>query len=203
LLSARKREYLNAIELTGQTLVQIHVFHLLRSDLEDNEDAGPIQREQRSYRLKLTLRLRHDRYNEGKSLKSSDVLMEQPVEIQVIPHETIDKAKVRFRWPNMVQVRPNNPGWTYADMEGGAHIIPIPVGHARETWGPRARLRLTLTGWNENAEDSAPLQEIVIHPGQGEIIQNAAANVAETALEEAAELVEESVGADEPVPAGR
>jgi hypothetical protein len=73
--------------------------------------------------------------------------MEQPVEIQVTPREGgAADAEVRYRCPNLGQP------WQIATREGSAHVIPIPPGRSVETWGERARLYLTFTGWSLEAE---------------------------------------------------
>jgi hypothetical protein len=89
-LSSRKAEHLNALELGGQARARLHVFHLMESDLEEEEDEekDPLTGEfRRSFRLQLRLRLRHDHYDAAEALTISDLLMEQPVEIRVTPRE--------------------------------------------------------------------------------------------------------------------
>jgi hypothetical protein len=149
-LSSRKAEHLNALELGGQARARLHVFHLMESDLEEEEDEekDPLTGKfRKSFRIQLRLRLRHDQYDAAEVLTLSDLLMEQPVEIQVTPREAgAADAEVHYRWPNMG--RP----WQIATREGPAHVIPIPPGRSLETWGERARLYLTFTGWNLEAE---------------------------------------------------
>jgi hypothetical protein len=161
LLSSRKAEHLNAFELTGDGAC-IHVFHLLASDLEidDEPDRETIPRGgPSSFRLKLSLRLRHDRYDgEQESLTFSDLLMEQPVEIRINPHE--EPAEVSYRWPNTMGWPTEGIVWQRAEREGSPYVIPIPPGRSEETWGRGARLYLTMNRWNEGEEDSL-LKEFV------------------------------------------
>jgi pimeloyl-ACP methyl ester carboxylesterase len=149
-LSSRKAEHLNALELGGQARARLHVFHLMESDLEEEEDEekDPLAgRRRRSFRIQLRLRLRHDQYDAAEALTLSDLLMEQPVEIQVTPREAgAADAEVRYRWSNL-----DRP-WQIATREGPAYVIPIPPGRSVETWGERARLYLTFTSWNSEAE---------------------------------------------------
>lgn len=144
-LSSRKAEHLNALELGGQARARLHVFHLMESDLENEED--PSEKDRRSFRIQLTLRLRHDRYNAAEKLTLSDLLMEQPVEIRVTPREAeAMDPEVRYRWPNLQRL------WQTAYRDGPAHVIPIPPGRSVETWGAGARLYLTFTSWNPEPE---------------------------------------------------
>jgi pimeloyl-ACP methyl ester carboxylesterase len=149
-LSSRKAEHLNALELGGQARARLHVFHLMESDLEEEEDEeeDPLTGEFRwSFRIQLRLRLRHDQYDAAEALTLSDLLMEQPVEIRVTPREAgAADAEVRYRWSNL-----DRP-WQIATREGPARVIPIPLGRSVATWGKQARLYLTLTGWNPEAE---------------------------------------------------
>lgn len=141
-LSLRKTEHLNAIDLKGLGSARLHVFHLSQSDLEEEEE-----NRNSSFRIHLTLRLRHDRYDAAEVLTLSDLLMEQPVEIRVTPSnpEATD-IEVNFRWPN------KEAKWETAKLRGTAYLIPIPVGRSAETWGDGAQLRLEFTGWNLDAE---------------------------------------------------
>jgi pimeloyl-ACP methyl ester carboxylesterase len=148
-LSSRKAEHLNALDLGGQR-ARLHVFHLMESDLEEEEDEkkDPLTGEfRRSFRIQLRLRLRHDQYDAAETLTLSDLLMEQPVEIRVRSQEAgAADPEVRYRWPNL------GVPWQIAAREGPARVIPIPPGRSVETWGERARLYLTFTGWNLEAE---------------------------------------------------
>jgi pimeloyl-ACP methyl ester carboxylesterase len=150
LLSSRKAEHLNALDLGGKIQPRLHVFHLMASDLEKEEDKEKDPRTGQvrwSFRIQLRLRLRHDQYDATEALTLSDLLMEQPVEIRVTPQQagTAD-PEVRYRWPN--QVLP----WKVAGREGPAYVIQIPPGRSSETWGAGARLHLVLTGWNLESE---------------------------------------------------
>jgi hypothetical protein len=149
-LSSRKAEHLNALELGGRARARLHVFHLMESDLEEEEyeENDPLPGElRRSFRIQLRLRLRHDQYDAAETLTLSDLLMEQPVEILVTPREAgTGDAEVRYRWANL-----HRP-WQSTTREGPAYVIPIPPGRSVETWGERARLYLTFTGWNSEAE---------------------------------------------------
>jgi pimeloyl-ACP methyl ester carboxylesterase len=153
-LSSRKAEHLNALELGGQARARLHVFHLMESDLEEEEERDPITGEVwMSFRIKLTLRLRHDQYDADEALTLSDVLMEQPVEVRVTPQKAgAADPEVRYRWPNTMRWPEEDLRWQVAIREGLSHVIPIPPGRSVETWGERARLYLTFTGWNQEAE---------------------------------------------------
>lgn len=152
-LSSRKAEHLNALELGGQAQARLHVFHLMESDLEaeEDEERDPLTGKfRRSFRIQLRLRLRHDQYDAAETLTLSDLLMEQPVEIRVRPREAgAADPEVRYRWPNLG--RP----WQIATLVAPAHVIKIPEGRSVESWGKPARLLLTFTGWNPEAEESA------------------------------------------------
>src|ERR1035437_1778489 len=144
-LSSRKAEHLNALELGGQARARLHVFHLMESDLEEEEDEeeDPLTGEFRwSFRIQLRLRLRHDQYDAAEALTLSDLLMEQPVEIRVTPREAgAADAEVRYRWSNL-----DRP-WQITTREGPPRVIPIPVGRGVATGGKQARFYLTPTGW--------------------------------------------------------
>lgn len=91
--------------------------------------------------------MRHDQYDAAETLTLSDLLMEQPVEIRVRPQEAgAADPEVRYRRSNL-----GGP-WQIAARDGPARVIPIPPGRSVETWGERARLYLTFTGWNPEAE---------------------------------------------------
>jgi pimeloyl-ACP methyl ester carboxylesterase len=147
-LSMRKAEHMNALALGGLARARIHVFHLMESDLEEEEESNRVTGERRkSFRLKLSLRLRHDQYNDAETLTLSDLLMEQPVEVRVVPRQVQD-AEVRYLWPNTIGWPIAELRWQVAIRENNSYVIPIPPGRSVETWGERARLYLTLTGWN-------------------------------------------------------
>jgi hypothetical protein len=138
----------------------------MESDLEEEEDEekDPLTGKlRRSFRIELRLRLRHDQYDAAEALTLSDLLMEQPVEIRVTPREAgAADAEVRYRWANLG--RP----WQIATREGPAHVIPIPRGRSVDTWGERARLYLTLSGWNLEAEGEGELVERIRWVGDRE-----------------------------------
>lgn len=153
-LSSRKAEHLNALELGGTMRARLQVFHLMDSDLEEEDDERSNQlnsESAKSFRIQLRLRLRHDQYDAAEVLTFSDLLMEQPVEIRVTPQEAgIADAVVRYRWPNA------KSRWEIATRQRSSHVIPIPQGRSVETWGTEARLYLTFTDWNPEGE-----QEVV------------------------------------------
>lgn len=147
-VSSRKAEHLNALELGGISEARLHVFHLMESDLEEEEDEKndpATGKPHRSFRIQLRLRLRHDQYDARETLTLSDLLMEQPVEVRVRPREGAE-ADVRYRWANLEQP------WGTARRNGLVYVIPIPPGRSQKTWGKEARLHLTFTGWNLESE---------------------------------------------------
>lgn len=147
-VSSRKAEHLNALELGRISEARLHIFHLMESDLEGEEDEKndpKTGKPHRSFRIQLRLRLRHDQYDARETLTLSDLLMEQPVEVRVRPGEGAD-PEVRYRWANLDQP------WETARRDGPVHVIPIPPGRSQKTWGKGARLHLTFTGWNLEAE---------------------------------------------------
>jgi hypothetical protein len=161
LLSSRRAEHYNAIELTEDAhkqAVPIHVFHLLESDLE-----RAVAGEQPFFLLRLSLRLRRERYRQ-QALAQSDVLMEQPVEVRVTPRSEAE-PEVRYRWPNTARWPASTNPWTRADRVEDAYVIPIPVGRSGEVWGYRARLHLKVDRWNEGAEDMETVEELVRRSG--------------------------------------
>jgi pimeloyl-ACP methyl ester carboxylesterase len=163
-LSSRTAEHLNALELGGRAQARLHVFHLMESDLEEEEkqEVDPRTKQvRRSFRIKLTLRLRHDRYDADEVLTLSDVLMEQPVEVRV----TLGKigaadAEVRYLWPNTIRWPKQELMWQVASREHLSHVIPIPPGRSVDTWGNRARLYLTFKGWNADGTEGESEERI-------------------------------------------